>query len=373
MMTAHFFDGRSARLHPAQLDVHAGQLHVSTPSFARSYPLDGVRVAEPFAAAPAVLRFDDGASCEVPAGEAQRELLAAIGYRKSRVMRWQERWPLALLALVLLLALLALVYFRVLPAAAERIAARLPPSVDATLGKTTLAALEARGLLAPSRLSDERIAEVQALLPRVLPRHPRIPVRLIVRDAPKWGANAMALPDGTIVVTDLMVRLVQNRRNELTDIGKEQLIAVLGHEVGHLELRHSARILARSSLTTALSATLFGDFSAVAAGLPALLSQAEYSRAMEADADFYALAVLRHNGIPVMSFIEVLGKLEDQHRARSSAPAWLQTGMRYMSTHPQTSKRIESLQDAAADKEEEARLKGKGIDELFHANHMNRY
>lgn len=179
------------------------------------------------------------------------------------------------------------------------------------------------------------------------------------------------MPDGTIVVTDMMVRLVQNRRNELTDTGKEQLIAVLGHEVGHLELRHSARILARSSLTTALSATLFGDFSAVAAGLPALLSQAEYSRTMEADADFYALAVLRHNGIPVMSFIEVLGKLEDQHRARSTAPAWLQTGMRYMSTHPQTSDRIESLQDAAADKEEEARLKGKGIEELFHANRMN--
>jgi Zn-dependent protease with chaperone function len=371
MMTAHFFDGRSARLHPARLDVQAGQLHVSTPSFVRSYPLDGVRLAEPFAAAPAVLRFEDGASCEVPAGDAQRELLAAIGYRKSRVMRWQERWPLALLALVLLLSLLAFVYFRVLPAAAERIAASLPPSVDASLGKSTLAALEARGLLAPSRLSDERIAEVQALLPRVLPRHPRIPVRLIVRDAPRWGANAMALPDGTIVVTDMMVRLVQNRRNELTDTGREQLVAVLGHEVGHLELRHSARMLARSSLTAALSATLFGDFSAVAAGLPAALSQAEYSRAMESDADRYALAVLRHNRIPVMSFIEALGKLEDQHRARGTTPQWLREGMDYMSSHPKTAKRILDLQDATDDEKEEARLAGKEIEELFHAKGMN--
>jgi Zn-dependent protease with chaperone function len=345
MMTAHFFDGRSARLHPAELDVQSDQLRVSTAAFERRYPLDGLQLAEPFAAAPAMLRFPDGASCEVPAGDFKNQLLEAIGYRKSPVMRWQERWPVALLALVLLLVLLALLYFRVLPFAAQRIAASLPPSVDATLGKAALRTLEARRVLAPSRLSDERIAEVQALLPLVLPRHPRIPVRLIVRDAPRMGANAMALPDGTIVVTDRMVRLVQDRRNQLTERGKEQLAAVLAHEIGHLELRHGARVLAGSSLTAALSATLFGDFSAVAAGVPALLSQTAYSRAMEADADRYAVAALRRQGIPVHAFMEVLGKLEDQHRQGSSTPDWMQASMRYMSTHPATADRIRALQD----------------------------
>ena len=37
-----------------------------------------------------------------------------------------------------------------------------------------VAGLEAQGMLAPSRLSDERIADVEALLPRALPAHPRV-------------------------------------------------------------------------------------------------------------------------------------------------------------------------------------------------------
>jgi Zn-dependent protease with chaperone function len=361
MIAATYFDGRSARPHPVQLDVHAGQLLVDGPGVERSYPLEAVALAEPFAAAPAVLRFGDGASCEV-AGASRPQVLAALGYRKSAVVRWQERWPAALLALALLVALLALLYFRGLPAAAERIAAELPPSVDIRLGRAALAGLEARDLLAPSRLSDERIAEVEALLPRVLPAHPRVPVRLLVRDSAQLGANALALPDGTIVVTDWMVRLVQTRRNELTDEGKQELVAVIGHEVGHIQRRHGARVLAGSSLTAALSATLFGDFSAVAAGVPALLTHMEYSRRMEAEADAYAVGVLRRNRMPVQAFIDVLGKLERQRKDTADMPGWMKTGMNYLSTHPATEDRIESLHDAAADEEEAERLGGKDLD-----------
>jgi Zn-dependent protease with chaperone function len=348
MMTAHYFDGRNARLHPVRLNVEAGKLLLSSAGFERSYPLAAVALSEPFAAASAVLRLPDGGSCEV-AGDDRRQLLESLGYRKSAVERWQARWPAVLLALVLLIALLALLYFRGLPLAAQRLADALPPSADASIGRTALATLEKRGILTRSRLSDQRIAEVLALLPRALPPHPRVPVRLLVRNAPAIGANAMALPDGTIVMTDWMVRLVQNSSNELTDEGKEQLIAVLGHEVGHIERRHTARVLAGSSLTAALSASLFGDFSAVAAGLPALFSQMEYSRRMESEADDYALGVLRRNRIRVQAFIDVLGKLERQHEASASTPGWMKAGMSYLSTHPATEERIDALQDAAAE------------------------
>jgi Zn-dependent protease with chaperone function len=344
MIVATYFDGRDARPHPVRLDVDAGQLLVDGPGVERSYPLGAVALSEPFAAAPAMLRFGDGASCEV-AGDSRPQLLAALGYRKSAVVRWQERWPAALLALVLLIALLALLYFRGLPAAAARIAAELPPSVDIRLGRAALAGLEAQGVLAPSRLSDERIAEVEALLPRVLPAHPRVPVRLLVRDSAQLGANALALPDGTIVVTDRMVRLVQTHDNQLDDAGKDQLAAVLAHEVGHIEHRHAARAMTGSSLMAALSAALFGDFSAVAAGLPAVLSQMQYSREMELDADDYAVALLRRHGSSPAPFIEALEALERQQPDEASTPRWLKDTMSYMSTHPATAERIARMED----------------------------
>lgn len=343
MMSAHYFDGRSARLHPVQLHVDAGRLLVSSPVFERSYPLGAVQLAEPFAAAPAVLRFDDGASAEV-AGADRRRLLEALAYRKSAVVRWQEHWPAALLALVLLVALLALLYFRGVPAAAQRIAAGLPPSVDMRLGKAALASLERHGVLAPSRLSEQRIAEVEALLPGVLPARPRVPIRLLVRNSNRLGANAIALPDGTIVVTDWMVRLVQTRNNQLDAAGKAQLSAVLAHEVGHIEHRHAARAMTGSSLMAALSATLFGDFSAVAAGVPALLTQMQYSRAMELDADDYAVAQLRRQGRTPAPFVQALEALENQDPDAAATPRWLRTTMSYVSTHPDTAERIGRLQ-----------------------------
>jgi Zn-dependent protease with chaperone function len=352
MMSANYFDGRSARLHPVQLQVDAGTLLVSAPDAERSYPLGAVALAEPFAAAPAVLRFDDGASCEV-AGDGRQQLLDALGYRKSAVARWQARWPAVLLALVMLVLLLALLYFRGLPAAAERIAAELPPSVDIQVGKAALASMEKQGLLGPSRLSDERIAEVEALLPRVLPPHPRLPIRLLVRNSTRLGANALALPDGTIVVTDWMVRLVQARNNQLDDAGKEQLAAVLAHEVGHIEHRHAVRAMAGSSLVAALSATLFGDFSAVAAGLPAVLSQMQYSRAMELDADDYAVAALRRQGASPAAFIRALQALDRQQPDASSTPRWMKDTMSYMSTHPDTAERIRRMRLLVDEHEEE--------------------
>jgi len=344
MIAANYFDGRSARLHPVQLQVNAGTLLVSAPGIERSYPLDAVALSEPFAAAPAMLRFGDGASCEIP-GDGRQRLLDALGYRKSAVVRWQERWQAALLALVLLILLLAWLYFRGLPAAAERIAAGLPPSVDIRVGRAALASMEAQGLLTPSRLSDQRIAEVEALLPRVLPAHPRVPIRLLVRNSARLGANALALPDGTIVVTDWMVRLVQTRDNRFNDAGKDQLAAVLAHEVGHIEHRHTARAMTGSSLRAALSASLFGDFSAVAAGLPAVLSQMQYSREMELDADDYAVAQLRSHGASPAALVQALEALERQQPHESSTPRWLKNTMSYMSTHPDTAERIGRLQD----------------------------
>jgi Zn-dependent protease with chaperone function len=343
MMNAHYFDGRSARLHPVLLDVEAGKLLVRSPAFERSYPVAAVLLSEPFAAAPAVLRLADGASVEV-AGESRQQLLDALGYRKSAVVRWQGRWPAVLLALVLLIALLALLYFRGLPVLAERIAAELPPSVDIRLGRAALASLERHGVLEPSRLSEQRIAEVEALLPGVLPPHPRVPVRLLVRNSPRLGANAIALPDGTIVVTDWMVRLVQTRSNQLDEGGKEQLAAVLAHEVGHIEHRHAARAMTGSSLMAALSAALFGDFSAVAAGVPAVLTQMQYSRDMELDADDYAVAQLQRQGRSPIAFIQALQALESQAPKASSTPRWLKTTMSYMATHPDTAERIERLE-----------------------------
>lgn len=341
--TAAYFDGRDVRLHAATLTVDAGHLHIAAPGLERSVPLAAVTPTESFAHAPRMLRLGDGGCCELPPGPATEALLATLGWRQGIVARWQAQPLRALFALPLLVALLALVYFQLVPLVAEPVAATLPLSLDLGLGRSMLTGLEDDGELRPSGLPAARVDEVQALLAQALPAHPRLPIRLLVRDAPLLGANAFALPDGTIVMTDAMVRLALTPDGRLPASGKAELVAVIGHEVGHVEHRHMARVMVASSLGAALSTALFGDFSAAAAGLPALLSRMRYSRAMELDADDYAVAVLRHNGMGPAPLDRALTALERQAPVTDADPRWLKHAAGYLSTHPATPERIARL------------------------------
>jgi Zn-dependent protease with chaperone function len=342
MSAAHYFDGRSARLHLVELSTDDGAIHLHGDA-TRSYSTSGTRLAEPFAHAPAVLYFADGSHAEVQDPAMRPLLAAALGYRKPWVVRWQEHTAAAVAALVLLVLLIAAGWHWGIPAAAERLSAGVPPSADQALGQNALALLQRQGILQASRLSDDRIAALAGILQRVQPAAPRIPLRLRVHAAPQLGPNALAFPDGTIVLTDDMVRLVMGKDNDFDARAAAALAGVLAHEVGHIEQRHSVRTITRSSLTAALSATLFGDFSAVAAGLPAVLSNMEYSRDMELAADAYAARALQARGIPLEPLADLFDQLDQQG---SKIPKFLRKAMSYASTHPDSQARSRRLREA---------------------------
>jgi predicted Zn-dependent protease len=162
------------------------------------------------------------------------------------------------------------------------------------------------------------------------------------------GANAIALPDGTIIVTDRMLLEILGRQTEFGVAETAQLAGVLAHEIGHVERRHSARALARSSLTAALSAALFGDFSAVAAGVPALIMNMSNSREMEMEADSYAIAALNERRMPLAPLAELFESLGALHEeADQDAPEWLAGAGRYLASHPAAAERGARVRAAA--------------------------
>jgi predicted Zn-dependent protease len=155
---------------------------------------------------------------------------------------------------------------------------------------------------------------------------------IIFRKSDVLGPNAMALPSGTIVVTDALVALAT------TD---EEIIAVLAHEAGHVVRRHGLRLLFQNSLIALAVTWLIGDVSAIAAAAPTALLQAKYSRDLESEADSYALVALRLNGIPAEHLALMLERLEDS--AEQSGTAGV---LAYLSSHPVTSERIARVRES---------------------------
>ena len=342
MISATYFDGSSGKQHQVLLGIMTGQIHVMGQDVSRTEAIATVRLGEPFAAAPCVLEFTDGARCEVGLPHKQ-ELLSALQFRKSLVQRCQDKWPGALGALVLLLALLMAAYQWGIPAVAEHVAGYIPIEMEKKLGDEAWASLD-KQFLEPSKLDESRQLDIQILFDKLRPPQPRMPLRLEFRSSKNLGANALALPNGTIIMTDRMVELIEPSNVDLNDYQKTMLAGVLAHEIAHVEARHSLRMLAATSLSGVLSWALIGDFSGVVAAAPALMTRLQFSRAMENEADAYAIKMLTTQDMGTEGMADLFARLDhDSREDQRELPAWMRATSSYLSTHPSTEQRIARL------------------------------
>ncbi|MBI4755640.1 MAG: M48 family metallopeptidase [Betaproteobacteria bacterium] len=329
---AHYHDGRSARRFEVTLQVEDGVAHVTGEGVQRSAPLASLRISEPMGAAPRLITFADGAFCEVRDHAALARLLAATGHRDRAHVRWQFA-PRAVALAVIGVALLALGIWRfALPLAAQWVAPSIPEAVGQELSAQVLEVLDAH-LLGPSALPEPRTRDLAARFAAMpASEGAQIPHRVLFRDGRRLGANAFALPDGSIVVTDQLLALAAD---------DDQVMAVLGHELGHVQERHGLRLVLQGSMVALFMTWYVGDVSTLLAAAPTVLIQARYSRDMEREADAWAARWLRANGLSPLLLSGMLERLEAAHRRAASEGG--ETG--YLDSHPASGDRIRALRE----------------------------
>ena len=161
----------------------------------------------------------------------------------------------------------------------------------------------------------------------------------LVRDS---SVNAFALPGGFVGVHLGLIAMTSTR---------DELAAVLAHEMSHITQRHIARSIANSkhqtliSLATllvgVLAATRAGPSSADAANAAIVGSQAlgvqgqlNFSRDMEREADRVGFAVMSGAGFAPGGMAAMFEKLDQSSRLNDGG------GYPYLRSHPLTSERI---------------------------------
>jgi Zn-dependent protease with chaperone function len=326
-VAARFYDGQTSQRREVRLATDGVRLIARGEGIERAGTLAELEVSERLGSAPRRVRFADGAFCEVRDHDGFDALLAALGHRASPVERWQRSLRFALASAVGIAALLVAAYVRGLPWAAERLAERLPPAVAETLSQHTLESLE-RGLLQPSALPAGRRTRLRDGFAALARRAGAPPIDLRF-NASAIGANAFALPNGTVVLLDALAERCSD----------DQVFAVLGHELGHVEHRHGVRLLLQGSLVGIAAAWWFGDLSGLLAAAPAALLQSRYSRDFEAEADAYAVRLLKANGLSPGLLADALEELARAHGERADERHWID----YVSSHPATGERLQAL------------------------------
>ncbi len=371
-LQADYYDGRSARRHRVTLATVPGEVHFSGEA-ERQVPLAQVRISERLGTAPRTLSFADGAHLEVRDHVAFDRWLAATGHRERHVDLLQRSWLATGLSVVLIAAFAFAAYRWGLPFAADKVAERMPASALRLMSEQTLKLLD-RHLLEDSQLSVQRQSELREQFEALADDGDDgddVQAVIEFRRSPKLGANALALPDGRMVLLDELVELADD---------DEQVLAVLAHELGHVRHRHSVRLLVQGTAVAAVLAWWIGDFSPVIAAAPAALMQARFSRELEADADHYAAVRLKAHAISPARLAEMLEKLQAEQarmQARKAEPkaepkaeasgASADAGppsdaskpqeddddrddagrlMQYLASHPATQERIRALRDS---------------------------
>ncbi|WP_280153133.1 M48 family metallopeptidase [Piscinibacter sp. XHJ-5] len=338
LVAADYFDGRSARAHPVRLQAAGDRLLIDGPTVSRSVALHEVRWPERTRHGPRVAHLADGASLHCSDSAAWDAWRHAVGSRESLVVRAQQSWRWTLASMVLIVLLLAAGYLWGVPWAARAALTMLPTEVDESVGETALAAIDER-LMRPSELplaQQQRIAGAFARAVAALPAH-EVPVHRIVFRKSRIGPNAFALPGGTLVLTDELVKRVS--------ADEAILVGVLGHELGHLRHRHGMRALAQVAALGTVAGLVVGDFSSLLASVPVWLGQAGYSRDAEREADAEAVRVLRAAGFSpavMVAFFEAMARHDDGGaRERSGLEIAI-------ASHPADAERMRFFRDAGA-------------------------
>lgn len=217
------------------------------------------------------------------------------------------------------------------PRAAQVSAPYIPQTILDQLGQSSLKTMDY--FLRPTKLNNDEQAQIQsnwkfAQAAAGLEDNYHVLFR-------KGGSpNAFALPDGTIVVFDSLVKILT----------ADELVAVLFHEAGHVDLRHGAQIIVQASATSIIYGLLIGDLeglSEIVLSTGISLSQNAFTRVMETDADRFAHEYLRKAGMSPSLLGDALEAIPGATREVTS---WQE----YLSTHPNRYERIAEAEKAEA-------------------------
>lgn len=325
--TADYFDGQSSRAYQVRVVIDSDQLSAEGEAIAFVCPLRQIRVDPPAGQARGVVHLPGGAELHSSDSVALLELSRQRMSNRPEQWAWflESKMQYAVVALLLSVLLLFAGLRWGVPAVAEVAATAMPSGLEARLGKESFAIME-RLYLSPSVLPVTRQQSLIRQLANHCQQQSCPPYLLHFRNSRAMGANAFALPGGAIVVTDKLVTLAQH---------DEEVLAVIAHELGHIEGRHSLRLALQSAGAGVLLVAITGDignFSDLAAGLPSLLLQSGYSRDMEREADGFALRWLHGACIPARRFADLLQRI---------APDTAGGDSNLLSSHPGSAARIQ--------------------------------
>ena len=287
---------------------------------------------------PRRITFSDGIVFETPDNDGIDAIFSNQISWLAKLSNSLDQWRKPLIFLVIATVLAIVIVFKYGLPVGARIAAYLTPDIVAqTIDTSALETIDSI-MLSQSNLPEARqnaitreFEDLVAVAQRL--NYPHIDnMQLLFRDGGSVGANAFALPGGTVIATDQFIELAED---------DDEIIAVLAHEIGHVRHQHSLRQIYEAMGLYAMFTMIGGggiDLSQEVVNQAAFVFQLNASRDFETESDDFAIKLLKADGRDPSYLANILRRLTKQCEDCEDGPEWL-------STHPAPDGRIKAIID----------------------------
>ncbi|MGE0231076.1 MAG: M48 family metallopeptidase [Flavobacteriaceae bacterium] len=271
------------------------------------------------------LTMSDGSVFETDDNEGADRILNRERHFFSRLSRLEGSWRAIAVLTVLTIAVIMGLYRYGLPVAASVAAWATPSSLTQVMDAGALSTLD-RTLFDETALPSQRRETLEAAFTALASSTDVADAapRLLFRQSKAIGPNAFALPGGTVVVTDELVRIARD---------DDEILGVLAHELAHVEKKHGLRNLYRVLGVGFMIAAIGGDSGQIVeevATQGAALANLSHSRQFEREADMRGAELMLAAGRDPFAFIDLIGRITKDEG---------EDGSNWLSTHPGTQDR----------------------------------
>jgi len=330
----NYYDGQSSKQIAVVITIEqSGDVLITGHELEIKTTVDQLKIAARLANTPRNIFLANGAKIETKDNQAIDQLCAYFDRNVLYTLlhRLEKKWPVVFIALFITIVFIWGGIEYGVPFASKWAVKGIPYQVEQNIGNQGLETLD-KWLFEKSLIENNDQKHLQALFKDVVERSEKqYHYRLELRNSKQMGANALALPGGIIIMTDALVELAEN---------DQQILAVLAHEMGHIEYQHGLRSVLQDSITALFMIGVLGDITSItslAVTVPTIIVETRYSREFELAADQYAIKYLQQQQIAIEHYIQILTLLEQPKHSKFEFD--------YLSSHPAMDKRIKVIQD----------------------------
>jgi len=333
-INAYYYDGQSSTQVPVVITVkQTGDVLICGQDVEIKTTVSLLKISARLANTRRNIYLKDGSKLETDDNKAIDQICLYFDRNilQSLLHKLEKNWSVVLVALSITIIFVWGGIEYGVPFASKWVVKGIPYRVEQNIGEQGLESLD-KWLFKETAMENSEQEYLQKLFDKVvINSEKQFDYRLEMRSAQKMGANALALPGGVIIITDALVALAEN---------DQQIIAVLAHEMAHIEYQHGLRSLLQDSITALFMAGVLGDISSISSlsvAIPTMLVESRYSREFELEADQYAIDYLEAQNIDIQHYSKILRLLEPAKKAAYSFD--------YLSSHPAMGKRINIIEN----------------------------